>query len=105
MDDLLTVQISQDCRELERQGEEGLEVEPAHREQRLQRRPTPIFEHQATPAIVAQKFMDTDHSRQQTPLEELVFVLEQPHCYGRCRIASRRFEEHGTAVLPAAAAI
>ena len=60
VDDLSSMQLRQRGDELQRQREEGLEVELTCGEQRLQRRPTPILEHQAAAVVVAQQPMDSD---------------------------------------------
>jgi len=72
--------------------------------QHWQWHPTPIFEYQTTPLAVTQKLMNTEHPRQRKSLEDGVFMFEQPHLKWRRGIMARRFEEHGSAVLPGATA-
>jgi hypothetical protein len=49
--------------------------------------------------------MGTNHPRQRQPLEDLIFMFEQPHLERRRGIMARRFEEDRSAVLPTATAI
>src|SRR5215470_8876455 len=103
MNDILSVQLCENLRKLNRYFEEEIKIGVMRRELRLKRCAASIFEDQATLTILAQQFVDSRDALYEKLAKSLEFTLQQFHSSRALRIATGPLEQNGCLIFDSAA--
>jgi hypothetical protein len=100
VDDVATMELGEDRRELDRDPEEAVDVERTRARERREGRSTPVLEHEARAVIVALQRVGPRNPGEGKPVEEPVLALEPLEIVRARRMSARNLQEHRRSVGP-----